>query len=159
MTSGQRRAGSPLCRYCWRPIFVNGILPGLGKWILVMQEYEDTSVCDARGDGSVLSTAPHEPCEVAAVTIGQLIELAAQVVSEPGSFRDTDEAADWALIRLITRAAGLTANDEDYVFAAVMRAAYESRGPAFQRLAYRYRTTEPWSRYFRDHKKPSREKP
>lgn len=142
-----------LCRYCWRRIFLsyNQVLDQ-ARWILEYREYEDTSVCDMRGDGASLSTLPHEPNQTTGVPLDKLIELAAATVSEPGTFRDTDEAHDLALVRLITEAAGLTIGDEDYVYAAIIRAAYETRGKEFQRAAYRYQALEPWGRYWHAHR-------
>jgi hypothetical protein len=151
--TGEHRPDSPLCRYCWRHIFIEGLGRHSGQWILVMKEYDHTECCDARGDGAVLSTLPHVPCEVQAVTIERLIELAAREISVPGSFRDTDMAHDAALVWLITAAAGLSREDEDYVFAAIMRAAYDTRGRDFQKAAYRYRALDPWDQYWQARKR------
>ena len=48
------------CQHCGRPIFQE---PD-GTWNLVYREYDNTRVCDARGDGAVLSTLPHVPADL-----------------------------------------------------------------------------------------------
>jgi hypothetical protein len=132
------------CRWCFRAIY--RAYSGAGDpsdpascyWNLVWQEYADTKVCDARGDGAVLSTAPHEPCKAKSVTISRLIELAAELISEPGDFRDTHESYDAALAELITRAAGQPPEQSEYVERAIRRVAVETRGERFAKLAHRY---------------------
>ncbi len=53
------------CRHCGRPIFTHPDWKA-GAWDLVYLEYAGTVRCDARGDGAVLSSLPHEPTTTAA---------------------------------------------------------------------------------------------
>jgi hypothetical protein len=133
-----------LCRYCWRPIFERKATSDY-TWDLVHEEYEHSTCCDARGDGSVFpSYHPHEPAPSLMISVDQLIQLAALTVSEPTHFiRDTDESYDLGMIRLITQAAGLTVKDEDYVMSAVINQARKTRGPKFAKAAFRVYGDEP----------------
>jgi hypothetical protein len=56
-----------VCAHCWRPVFQEDG----GAWNLVYREYEHTRQCDARGDGAVLSSLPHEPWGALAVPAPQ----------------------------------------------------------------------------------------
>jgi hypothetical protein len=139
-------ADQKLCRYCWRPVFFQQLAGGAGRWELVIREYASpTFNCDARGDNAVLSQLPHVPVEHDSVDLVKLIEIAAASITEPGSasIRDTNASYDYGMVRLITEAAGLFREDEDYVYHAIIERAGVLRGPEFRAAAYKAGLTQP----------------
>jgi hypothetical protein len=137
---GLNLAEEPLCRWCWRPVFLE-LLADDAVWNLRYREYEHTEFCDARSDGANLSALPHQPCGALFVNITTLIANAARVALEPEASTEANQQRLVVMAELIALAAGVPEENVPWVLTAIIRKAAEGSA-AFAAAAYRSRASD-----------------
>jgi hypothetical protein len=133
-------AEAPLCRWCWRPVFLQ-LLKNDAVWDLQYQEYENTPYCDARSDGANLSTLPHEPCGAVFANISTLIANAARVALEPEASEEANQHRLVVMAELIALTAGVPEENVPWVLTAIIRKAGEG-SEKFRQAAWQAGATD-----------------
>ena len=118
-------AEEPLCRWCWRPVFLE-LTGDDARWNLRYEEYENTENCDARSDGANVSSLPNEPCGALFANITTLITNAARIALDPLAGEEANQHRLVVMAQLIALTAGVPEKNVPWVLTAIIRKAGEA---------------------------------